>query len=243
MSTRTLFATLVLLSAACELPSKNLGEPIDGTEGSGGTSGPETSGQTSDPVDSTGEGSTTTPQTSGGSTGQTSDTSGGDVMCGGDPQAFPEFSKQCATVDDCALVIHQTDCCGNMAALGLDKAEVPAFDAAEAICASQYPGCDCAPSGIVAEDGAIVQSPVALDLACTDGLCKVFVDDPCEGIDLPACPPACDPNEFPALCGQPCADEGAACGNNIGDGMVCSGGQWGCAVHPPLGLGCNLVCK
>ena len=179
MSTRTLFATLVLLSAACELPSKNLGEPIDGTEGSGGTSGPETSGQTSDPVDSTGEGSTTTPQTSGGSTGQTSDTSGGDVMCGGDPQAFPEFSKQCATVDDCALVIHQTDCCGNMAALGLDKAEVPAFDAAEAICASQYPGCGCPSMGIVAEDGVLVSDAAAIHLACVDNQCQTYIGEDC----------------------------------------------------------------
>ncbi len=58
-----------------------------------------------------------------------------------------------------------------------------------------------------------------------------------------ACPGECPPEQFPADCGAPCQDEGAACGNNIGDGMVCSGGQWGCAVHPPLGLGCNLVCK
>lgn len=164
MSTRTLFATLVLLSGACELPSKNLGEPIDGTEGSGGTSGPETSGQTSDPVDST---------------GQTSDTSGGDVMCGGDPYAFPDFSKQCATVDDCALVIHQTDCCGNMAALGLNKAEVPAFDDAEAICASQYPGCGCPTEGVVAEDGVLVSDAGAIHLACVDNQCQTYIGEDC----------------------------------------------------------------
>ena len=237
MSIRTLCTSFVLALIACELPGKTLGDPILGEQSTGDTDAPDTGGSTGEP------GSTTDPQTSGESSGQGSTGGVGEVMCTADPKVFPSFDKQCVTVDDCAIALHQTDCCGSQAALGLNKAEVPAFDAAEAICDSQYPACDCAPLGIVAEDGAIVQSPVALDLACTDGLCKVFVDDPCEGIDLPACPPACDPNEWPALCGQPCADEGAACGNNIGDGMVCSGGQWGCAVHPPLGLGCNLVCK
>lgn len=73
--------------------------------------------------------------------------------------------------------------------------------------------------------------------ACTEIAC-----DPCAGEDLPPCPPECDPNAMDQ-CGQPCADEGYTCGNNIGDGMTCMGGVWGCTVHPPLGTGCNLVCR
>jgi hypothetical protein len=44
------------------------------------------------------------------------------------------------------------------------------------------------------------------------------------------------------LCGLPCDGEGQSCSNDIGDGMTCQDGVWECAVHPPLGMGCNLVC-
>jgi len=68
------------------------------------------------------------------------------------------------------------------------------------------------------------------------------ISDPCHGQELPECPEAC-PDDSASLCGQPCSEEGATCGNEIGDGMTCTGGTWGCVVHPPLGEGCNLVCR
>ena len=69
------------------------------------------------------------------------------------------------------------------------------------------------------------------------------VTDPCEGLDLPVCPPACPTDAF-AACGEPCDVEGEACGNNIGDGRTCLEGTWQCTVHAPLGTDetCNLVC-
>jgi hypothetical protein len=63
----------------------------------------------------------------------------------------------------------------------------------------------------------------------------------CQGADLPPCPPAC-PADYAQSCGLPCDSEGEACGNEIGDGMSCSDGIWSCAVHAPLGTGCNWVC-
>jgi hypothetical protein len=63
--------------------------------------------------------------------------------------------------------------------------------------------------------------------------------DPCAGIELPPCPLPCLGIEPGGVCG----DEGATCGNAIGDGCTCTGGQWQCTVHPPLGDGCNLVCR
>ena len=174
MSTRPLFAALVLLSPACELPRKSLGDPLDSAGDTDGGSSSASSGQTSDP---SGSSSATDPQTSGGSTGQ--GTGGGDVMCGGDPLAFPDFSKQCATVDDCAIVIHQSDCCGNSDALGLNKAEVPAFDAAEAICESQYPGCGCPTEGTTAEDGVLVSDAAAIHVACVDNQCQTYIGEDC----------------------------------------------------------------
>ena len=216
MSMRTLCASLVLLALGCDVPDKS------------SSSEPETSGGESSGGESSGETGPIPPD---------------QVMCAADRLVFPVYVKQCATVDDCAMVIHQTDCCGNMAALGIDKDEVPAFDAAEALCQSQYPECACPTMGFVAEDGAVVQTVEAIDLVCVEGACKTVVEDPCAGVDLPACPPECGEMEYPELCGLPCDTEGQTCGNNIGDGMTCSGGQWLCTVHPPLGPGCNLVCK
>ena len=65
-------------------------------------------------------------------------------------------------------------------------------------------------------------------------------EDPCAGVELPLCPPACEPGAM-ERCGQPCADA-AACGNDVGDGMTCEAGTWQCSVHAPLGMGCNRVC-
>jgi hypothetical protein len=38
--------------------------------------------------------------------------------------------------------------------------------------------------------------------------------------------------------------EGEACGNNIGDGRVCTDGMWTCSIHAPLEPDeCNRVCE
>lgn len=246
MSLRTL-TILLLGTLACELPGKNLGDP--NSTGDEQTTGGETSvgtseqtggdGQTSSPPDTTGGEQTGGEQT--GSTGNGSGppemtTGGGEIMCALDQ--FPKFDKQCAVPEDCAAVLHQVDCCGSLVALGFNKGELPEFEAAEAFCAIE-PICDCAPQPTVSEDGEAGEQFVP---ACVEGVCKAVPGDPCEGVDLPPCPPEC-PDQAPALCGQPCDMEGDACGNNIGDGMVCTGGTWQCSVHPPLGPGCNLVCK
>jgi len=66
----------------------------------------------------------------------------------------------------------------------------------------------------------------------------------CEGVRLPPCPPACDLYEA-SPCGSACdmdVDEGYACGDEYGAGMVCEGGIWVC-LDPPLRPGtCPMVC-
>jgi hypothetical protein len=65
--------------------------------------------------------------------------------------------------------------------------------------------------------------------------------DPCSGVSLPECPPECTPGIQP---GESCATAGETCGNEIGDSCVCdANGMWSCAIHAPLGEGCNLVCR
>ncbi|HWB74452.1 MAG TPA: hypothetical protein VG755_05845, partial [Nannocystaceae bacterium] len=69
-------------------------------------------------------------------------------------------------------------------------------------------------------------------------------NDPCAGMRLPACPPACElDGESP--CGMACdleVDEGYTCGDEYGAGMTCRAGVWVC-FDPPLYPGeCTMVC-
>ncbi len=67
-------------------------------------------------------------------------------------------------------------------------------------------------------------------------------NDPCAGVDLPECAPRCDGN-MGDLAGQPCTPGDECIISTVGDECACgSDGTWGCAVHPPLGMGCNLTC-
>src|SRR5689334_24890492 len=65
------------------------------------------------------------------------------VQCGGPLGVFPTFDKTCSIADDCAIGIHQTNCCGDTVAIGLAKPELTRFTADERICVEQYPACAC----------------------------------------------------------------------------------------------------
>jgi hypothetical protein len=79
------------------------------------------------------------------------------------------------------------------------------------------------------------RSAVSVPLAVL--LCAACVSeepaDSCAGVVRPDCTRICAPAAF-ELCGTPCANEGEACGNALGDGMRCVDGSWRCTVHPPL---------
>lgn len=98
-----------------------------------------------------------------------SDTGTGPVSCfgAGDP-VFPTFDKECADDDGCAVALHQVNCCGTFEALGIAKGEVAAFDAAEALCQSQYPDCGCASFPTTDEQG---QTGIAFVATCDAGAC------------------------------------------------------------------------
>jgi len=96
------------------------------------------------------------------------------VACTGSAQYFPDFDRSCATDDDCAAVIHQTNCCGSEAAFGIRASELPAFNTAEATCDQQYPACGCASFGIDVEDETRVDfgAKDKIAVACDAGVCK-----------------------------------------------------------------------
>jgi len=91
-----------------------------------------------------------------------------DVMC---PSRFPTFDRSCTTADDCVAVTHQTDCCGNTRVMGIAAPERSRFDAAEAICRSQYPACGCPAGPPRADDGTVGTFGETPDLTCDSGTC------------------------------------------------------------------------
>jgi hypothetical protein len=93
-------------------------------------------------------------------------------MC---PEQFPSFDKSCIDADDCAAVIHTTDCCGNSIAIGINVAEVANFDAAELICDAQYPACGCPAGPTIAEDGNPILDPNDIFVSCANNGCMTSV--------------------------------------------------------------------
>lgn len=101
------------------------------------------------------------------------DTSGdAAVACGA---SFPTFDSTCAAASDCVVVIHQTDCCGNLRGLGLRGNQRAAFDAAEAVCRPLFPRCGCPTRGILADDMMWTFAAESVGVACTAGRCTTFV--------------------------------------------------------------------
>ena len=142
----------------CEDVSSSGGESTStpGTSTSTTTSGDTTSGDT-------------TSGTTSGTTGEPA------IACGGDDPYFPEFDRICGEMADCVLVFHQLDCCGSLAALGIDADAAELFAEAEAECVTQYPQCDCAPQPTVADDGSNTPDNGLIAVTCLNGLCLSFV--------------------------------------------------------------------
>ncbi len=98
------------------------------------------------------------------------------VQCFPAPVSFPSFDRRCSTRDDCTMVLHMTDCCGTLQAIGIRNGEVPAFTAAEAQCQMQYPGCGCAGRGVLDDDNQ--PSRMGRDgivVNCVSGSCRTSV--------------------------------------------------------------------
>lgn len=104
------------------------------------------------------------------------------IRCEGVTSVFPEFDARCEADADCALGVHQTNCCGDRAALGIRRDERARFDAAEAVCRPMYPRCGCPTRGTLADDGRWSFDDGALRVACRGGRCVTSV------ADAPDCP-------------------------------------------------------
>ena len=109
--------------------------------------------------------------------GSSKDTSVVDASADGFPGActpsaiFPSFQKGCGTTANCIIKLHQIDCCGSMAAIGLNHGEFAAFDQSEQAWESSCPRCKCVAKATVAEDGN--SGPNAdVKVSCDNGVCR-----------------------------------------------------------------------
>lgn len=97
------------------------------------------------------------------------------VMCTGANPSFPTFARTCSAATDCAIAFHQYNCCGSRRAQGISKSQKAAFDAAEATCVAQYPGCGCAASETIAEDGKSGPENTIMVTCTAVGTCSTFI--------------------------------------------------------------------
>jgi hypothetical protein len=91
------------------------------------------------------------------------------IACGVTDTQFPTFDKTCTTAADCAIGVHQTDCCGSTIAIGLARVDQVRFAADEQVCAADFPKCAC-PERATAEDGQSTLGK-AVVVACQASRC------------------------------------------------------------------------
>ncbi len=120
----------------------------------------------------------------------------GGVQCNGPKGSFPSFAKACSADSDCFVAQHQINCCGTKVAFGLSVSDKAAFEAAEAVCQSQYPGCGCAQFETMAEDGYSSFNDADFVATCQAGICRTSVPSAkpvCEstGLQKPKAVKAC----------------------------------------------------
>lgn len=163
------------------------------------------------------------------------------LACFDAKNSLSEGVRACTVDDDCTSVDVQVDCCGNTTAMGAAKKMEAFAQKCAADKAASFPQCGCPVGPKKADDGTTDGGQGGkVSVKCTGGFCRTSFD-PCAGVTLPACPREC--TTFPETGACTNGDKCRAQGSKIGDECACNNGQWGCSVHPPLGMGCNLVCR
>ncbi len=76
------------------------------------------------------------------------------------------IDRSCASDDDCAIGLHQTDCCGSVLVFAYRATEQPIYAARESECQASYPACMCAPMFPVADSGEPVSDSMDAQAAC-----------------------------------------------------------------------------
>lgn len=92
--------------------------------------------------------------------------------CNAGEVSFPPLDKSCTTPSDCIVAVHQTDCCGNADAVGINASAGKSFWDLEAECSALFPACGCPTGPLTTEDGLMTATgPSQVDVACVDERC------------------------------------------------------------------------
>jgi len=104
------------------------------------------------------------------------------VPDGGSPDPCGDvvaLSRTCTVDSECAVAIHQTNCCGSTAALGLVHAEVGLFDLLEPLCDATYPSCGCPAGPTTTDSGETTFDASSIHVTCVHaagiGTCRTWV--------------------------------------------------------------------
>lgn len=175
----------------------------------------------------------------------------GAPVCFDDKGELEASFKQCnpasaSPVAECVTVAFQQNCCGTSRVAGVNRNSQAAAQTCGDDRGKTFPACGCAMQGPVADDGTHSADGTmnGVTVTCTAaGLCETSFNsaDPCAGQTLPACPADC--STFPMTGSCTAGDRCRLKGSTIGDECSCNGGTWACSPHPPLGTGCNQVCR
>jgi hypothetical protein len=117
----------------------------------------------------------------GGSTGTGGSTGAGGAIragggAGGSPcEALLALDRSCASDSDCAVVVHETNCCGGYAWVGVRASLQEQFAILEAQCEDFYPDCGCADWRRSTDDGSRVTSATMVAAACEAGVCRTYL--------------------------------------------------------------------
>ncbi len=76
------------------------------------------------------------------------------------------LDRLCSVDGDCAVGIHQTDCCGNTFAIGFNKTERTKFDSSEPTCDASYPGCGRPQGPTRTDSGETASETMTIHVGC-----------------------------------------------------------------------------
>jgi hypothetical protein len=100
---------------------------------------------------------------------------GGVGSCQGDAGIFDNIIKACSISAGCIVVMHQIDCCGSMAAVGINHASHDTFAADEMQWVATCPACRCVARPTIAEDGKTTTDAGAIKVECVNNVCRSYV--------------------------------------------------------------------
>jgi len=87
------------------------------------------------------------------------------------------LDRSCQSTADCFAAVHQTNCCGQRAYLGLHTSAQSTYSSLEPQCEQTYPACGCAETQPTTDDGSVLRFNQMPGVACVQGVCTTFVPD------------------------------------------------------------------